>query len=167
MILEDIVLSFITNLEGGLGSRLRYAFYSRRLRHSSGYFKSLSGFRIHKPENVSIGSGCSFNHGVIIDADDGIDIGNNVLIGQYSILRDVNHKYSDDEKPICKQGWNAGRIFIRNDVWVGCHAVILKDSVIGTHCVVAAHSLVNKVLFSYGVYGGVPVKFLRKTNKGE
>ena len=37
-----------------------------------------------------------------------------------------------------------GEILIGNDVWLGCRAVVLKNSCIPDGCIVAANALVNK-----------------------
>ena len=69
--IDGLVLCMITNLEGGLGSRLRYAYYSRRLRKCGGYFTTGSGFRMEGCDRIEIGNHCSFNAGVLIMADQG------------------------------------------------------------------------------------------------
>ena len=81
-------------------------------------------------------------------------------------FRDSNHNYLDIKNPIKKQGLNKGKIEISDDVWLGAHVVVLKDVKIGRGCVIAAHSLVNRNIPKYEVWGGIPAKFL-KTRGGK
>ncbi len=160
--LNYFVLSFIAPLEGNIGSWLRYQYYKRRLRKCEGYFYSSAGFFVENPRKVSISKGCSFNRGVLISASKTITIGNNVLIGPYSVLRDGNHKYEHMKIPIKDQGHDSAEILIENNVWLGSHVVVLKNVSISEGSIIGAHSLVNKSVPSNEVWAGCPAKMLRR-----
>lgn len=162
--IDSIILTLITNFEGQLGSKLRYHYYSSKLAKCSGYFDSFPGFVIANPNLVSIGKKCSFNRGVYINAGPKgrICIGDNVMVGPYTFMRSSNHIYGDVSKTIKAQGHVDGDIYIGNDVWVGGHVAILKGVKINDHSIVAAHSLVNKDVPPYEVYGGVPAKRIKR-----
>lgn len=51
---------------------------------------------------------------------------------------------------------------IGNDVWIGCHAVILRDVKIGDGAVVAAGSVVTKDVEPYTIVAGVPAKVIKR-----
>lgn len=53
------------------------------------------------------------------------------------------------------------RVEIRNDVWIGERAVILRPCVLGHGCVVAAGALVTKDVPPYAVVAGVPARIIR------
>lgn len=165
--LNAIILSLITPIEGPPGSWLRFQYYKRRLRRCGGNFFSGAGFVIESPRLVSIGKNCSFNRGILIAASGKIEIGDNVLIGPYSILRDANHAFTSLKIPINQQGHVAGEIQISDDVWVGSHCVILKDVKIGAHSIIAAHSLINKNVPRSQVWGGVPARQLKTRENHE
>ena len=55
-----------------------------------------------------------------------------------------------------------GDIIIGNDVWIGHSAILLSGITIADGAVVAAGAVVNKNIGSYEVWGGNPVKFIRK-----
>ena len=146
----------------GLTVRLRRAFYGCYLR-KAGSFSSCSGLKIHGPENVSIGDGVSMNTGVIIDAADGgdIQIGNDVLIGPYCVIRAADHIFSDTAVPIRQQGHAGGKIVIEDDCWLGSHVVVTRDVTIGKGSVIGAHSVVTHDIPPYSIAVGVPAKVQR------
>lgn len=152
--------TLITCIDGPLGSWLRYLYYFRRLKRCGGYFSSAPGFVIDGVEKVSIGRNCAFNRGVFIAASEGIEFGDDVLVGAYSIFRDAEHGLRFGEL-IRTQKKNMSRITIGNDVWIGSHAVILKGSNIGDGTVIGANSLVKRDTGKYGIWVGSPVKLMR------
>ncbi|MEM4331707.1 MAG: acyltransferase [Candidatus Micrarchaeia archaeon] len=163
-LLNYIVLSVITNIEGPLGSRLRYLYYKNKLSKCNRYFSSEAGFKIDEPSLVTIGKHCSFNRGVLILAGPKgkINIGDYVMIGPYTFLRSSNHGYANKEIPIKNQDKVNGDINIGTDVWIGGYVAILKGVRIGNHSIIAAQSLVNKDVPECSVVGGIPAKIIKK-----
>ncbi len=90
-----------------------------------------------------------------------ISIGTCVLIGAYSYIISANHNYETRDIPIIDQGFVGAPITIEDDVWIGTHVVILPGITIGQGAIVAAHSLVNKDIPPYEIWGGIPAKFLK------
>lgn len=160
-LLDSIILTVITPIEGSLGSRLRYIYYRWQLKRCGGYFVTGAGFRLMGCRNISIGKRCSFNHGVWIGASCGIEIGDDVMVGPYVVMRDANHGYSDKAVPMREQENTMAKITIGDDVWIGAMSVILKGVTVGAKSIVAAHSLVNKDIGRYTIWGGIPAKFLK------
>ena len=89
-------------------------------------------------------------------------IGKCVLIGAYCYIISANHNYKTRNIPIIDQGFIGTPIIIEDDVWIGTHVTILPGVSIGKGAIIAAHSLVNKDVPSYEVWGGVPAKFLKE-----
>jgi acetyltransferase-like isoleucine patch superfamily enzyme len=56
---------------------------------------------------------------------------------------------------------------IGNDVWIGANVKIIEGVVIGDGAIVAAGSVVTKNLPAYGIYGGIPAKFIRNRFEAE
>ncbi|MCX6132015.1 MAG: DapH/DapD/GlmU-related protein [Proteobacteria bacterium] len=54
------------------------------------------------------------------------------------------------------------RTTIGNDVWIGANVVILDGIDIGMGAIVAAGSIVTKDIEAFGIYGGIPAKFIRQ-----
>jgi acetyltransferase-like isoleucine patch superfamily enzyme len=166
-IIDDIVATLITPIEGKVGSWIRYFYYRLILKKCDGYFSSFAGFKISGCKYVSIGKNCSFNRGVWIGASDEITIGNDVMVGPYTFIRNGNHRYKDLAEPMRLQGHESGKVIIGNDVWIGGHVAILKDVEIKDHSLIAAHSLINKNIGEYEIWGGVPATLIRNRRESK
>jgi len=109
-----------------------------------------------------IGNEVSLNYNVLIIADHGeIIIGNNVLIGPYSVLRSSGHNYKKTDIPISKQGHIKGKITIGDDVWLGSHVVILPNVSIGKSSIIGAGSVVTKDIPPFSIAVGNPAKVIK------
>ena len=91
-----------------------------------------------------------------------ISIGSNTLIGAYSYIISANHDFKSRDIPIRDQGFTGAPIVIEDDVWIGTHVVVLPGVTIGEGAIIAAHSLVNKNIPPYEIWGGIPAKFIKK-----
>jgi acetyltransferase-like isoleucine patch superfamily enzyme len=148
--------------DAGVLARVRYRFYRRFLKRC-GDFSAFSHVKIFCPERVTIGVGVSLNLGVMIDACNGgpIDIGANVLIGPYSVIRSADHGFADVTVPIKSQRHEAGPIAIEDDCWLGSHVVVTRNVRIGRGSVIGAHSVVTRDIPPYSVAVGVPAQVIR------
>jgi galactoside O-acetyltransferase len=116
----------------------------------------------HDNSKLVIGSHCSFNHNVLLDAAGGeIKIGNNVLIGPNVVLRAADHEFADCNVPIRCQGHRSGRIAIGDNVWIAANVVVTSGVTIGAGCVVGAGSVVVRDLPSMTVCVGNPARPIR------
>ena len=145
--------AFLAVIPGKIGLKLR-EFYFARLLDIDGAVIVREGFYCEGGRNISlgdqvgidrhcsfvadtsticVGAGTKFNCFVQIIASHGgnIRIGKNCLIGPNVIMRSANHRYSDLERPIIKQGHESDDIIIEDDVWLGASVVILPGVTIG------------------------------------
>jgi galactoside O-acetyltransferase len=176
---------FIRNLPGKIGIVIR-SFYWRKHIKAAGRLKILQGCTILEPHNLKIGQGfsmmqrcslcavnggkiyigdnVSMNNNVYIDASQGgeIVIGDNVLFGPNITLRASNHRSDKKNIPIIQQGHLPGKIFIKNDVWIGTNAVILSGVTIGQGSVIGAGAVVTKDVPENVLVGGVPAKIIKE-----
>jgi acetyltransferase-like isoleucine patch superfamily enzyme len=90
-----------------------------------------------------------------------ISIGQFTQIGAYSYIVSGDHQYQKRDIPIREQGYKGAPIFIEDHVWIGTHVVILPGVTIGEGAIIASHSLVNKDIPAYEVWGGIPAKFIK------
>ncbi len=113
--------------------------------------------------HIVIGDRCSINVGVIIDANfySRIVLGNNVMVGPYAVIIASSHNYNRCDIPIHDQGHKAGQIIIKDDVWIGAHAVILPDVIVGEGVVIGAGAVVSHDVEPFTVVGGVPAHFIK------
>jgi acetyltransferase-like isoleucine patch superfamily enzyme len=91
----------------------------------------------------------------------GIEIGDDVIIGNYVSMHSENHNFSDRETPIRLQGVNHKGIKIGNNCWIGAKVTILDGTIIGNGCVVAAGAVVTGHFPDNVIIGGVPAKILK------
>ncbi len=117
-------------------------------------------------ENASLVIGNSFtlSYGAILAVRHSIKIGNYVMIGEYSSIRDTTHTYETSAIPYCKQPDKFEEIIIGDNVWIGRGCVILPGTVIENGVIVGAHSVVKGTLKSNCIYAGAPLKLIREIN---
>jgi galactoside O-acetyltransferase len=95
---------------------------------------------------INIGNNLIVNQNVDINASDGglIKIGNDVLIGNYVVIRAANHIYNNKDKKINQSGHKGGQIIIGNNVWIGANCVILANVTLKEGSVIGAGTVVKK-----------------------
>jgi acetyltransferase-like isoleucine patch superfamily enzyme len=89
-----------------------------------------------------------------------VDIGNNVMIAQAVTIRDTDHGFVSLSMPMRDQGITTAPVTIKEDVWIGHGATILKGVTIGEGAIVASGAVVNKDVPPYAIVGGVPAKVI-------
>lgn len=146
---------------------------------------------IYGAKNIEIGSNVRIDDFAIISAGDGgIKIGNYIhiacyahLIGSGSIILEDHvqvsgkvsiYSSSDDFSgdyligpTVPKEFTNVKSltVHLKKYVVLGCNAVVLPGVTLGEGCAVGALSLVNKDLEEYKMYGGSPIRFIKKRNR--
>ena len=160
----ELLETLFSIVPGTMGKYLRQMFYN-------GFFKKCGknlnvGLRvkIQVPGNIYIGENVGLNYGVWMAAnyhEEGkIIIGNNVLIGPYTIMHSGNHNYKNTALPINKQGFNFSIITIEEDVWIAARCTILSGVTIGKSSIIAAGSVITKDVPPFSVVAGVPGKII-------
>jgi acetyltransferase-like isoleucine patch superfamily enzyme len=168
---RNVRLRFANNIQLGKGSYLDEGVY------------------IHAcPAGVEIGANSLVMHGSILHVYNfrdlphaWIKIGDNSLIGEYSVIRGqggvtigdrvytspmtqiiaVNHIFDNPNQPFVDQGITAEGIVIEDDVWLGSSTVITDGVRVGKGAVVAAGAVVTKDVPPHTVVAGVPAKVIR------
>jgi acetyltransferase-like isoleucine patch superfamily enzyme len=107
--------------------------------------------------------GCFINSFTEIAAAGHITIGEDVMIGQQCCIIDMNHGYEDVGRSVKSQAVRVrGEIRIGDGSWLGAHCVVVGGVTIGRHCVVGAHSLVNRDVPDFCVAAGAPARVLKR-----
>lgn len=115
--------------------------------------------------SLTLGSNVYFGRDVYLGVYQPLQIGSDTLIGAYSYIITANHQFQDRHVPIRLQGYTGAPISIGQDVWIGCHVVILPGVTIGDGAVIGAGAIVNKNVPPYEVWGGVPARKLSERSK--
>lgn len=145
-----------------------------------GGVKLYRGSDIHtvKGSTIEIGKSVSFYQNVKIDMQSAgaqVKIGDNSFINRSSKIfcKDMVHigkrcaiswdvTIMDNDFHYINTNDNSKPIYIGDDVWIGCHSLILKGVHIGDGAVVAAGSVVTKDVPPCSVVGGNPAKVVKK-----
>ncbi len=112
-------------------------------------------------KGIKIGNNFSCGDYTFFGASGGIEIGNDVIMGQNVRFHALNHNYKNDEL-IRLQGVTAKGIKIGNNCWVGAGVTFLDGVTIGDGCVIGADSVVTKSVPSNSVIVGNPAKIIKK-----
>lgn len=134
----------------------------------------LIGSNIVIKNNISIGDYSYINTGTIIESGEigrFCSIAHNCIIGppEHPVHTLITHPISYHEG-FCKEiGMNhnnymkfdePSKTIIKDNVWIGANAIILKGVVIGEGAIIAAGSVVTKDVPEYSIVGGVPAKII-------
>lgn len=104
--------------------------------------------------NVDIG-----NNTIIYSSKNGggVTIGNNTMIAAHNYIIDMDHGTAV-EKLVSEQSNSVQPVSIGNDVWLGASVTVLKGSQIGNGAVIGAKALVKGVVPERAIAVGIPAK---------
>jgi acetyltransferase-like isoleucine patch superfamily enzyme len=112
---------------------------------------------------VRIGTGTFLNVGVMIAAQELVEIGSHCLLANGCFVSDANHRYDDPELPITWQGFTSkGPTRIGDNCWLGANVVVTSGVSIGERCVVGANSVVTHSVEPFTLVAGTPARVVRK-----
>ncbi|MDE7329669.1 MAG: sugar O-acetyltransferase [Clostridia bacterium] len=108
-------------------------------------------------QNITVGKNVFINSGCCFQDQGGIEIGDNALIGQQTVIATLNH----DLTPQRRADMFPAPVKIGNGVWIGAHSTILAGVTIGNGAVVAAGAVVTKDVPENVAVAGVPAKIIK------
>jgi acetyltransferase-like isoleucine patch superfamily enzyme len=112
---------------------------------------------------VRIGAGTFLNLGVMIAAQDLVEIGDHCMLANGCFVSDADHRFDDPDVPVTWQGFQSrGPTRIGDNCWLGAHVVVTSGVTIGERCVVGANSVVTSDLEPFSIAAGVPARLLRR-----
>jgi serine acetyltransferase len=130
-------------------------------------FYNNSILEINQFSHLNIGNHFVLSYGALIACHKKISIGDFVMIGEYTSIRDTTHSFKEDDIPFMKQKDESYPVTIGNNVWIGRGCIIMPGSEIGDNVIIGANSVVKGQLKEGYIYAGTPAKMIRPINLGE
>ena len=112
---------------------------------------------------VMIGQGCFLNRGVMLAANERIDVGDHVMFANGCFVGDADHRYDDPDMPVTWQGFvSRGPVRIGSNCWFGVNCVVTGGVTIGDRAVIGSNSVVTRDIPAGTIAAGAPAKVLRE-----
>jgi acetyltransferase-like isoleucine patch superfamily enzyme len=112
---------------------------------------------------VRIGAGTFLNLGVMVAAQELVEIGEHCMLANGCFVTDSSHRYDDPVEPITWQGFESkGPTRIGENCWLGANVVVTSGVTIGERCVIGANSVVTKDLEAFSIAAGAPARVIRR-----
>jgi acetyltransferase-like isoleucine patch superfamily enzyme len=110
---------------------------------------------------VRIGAGTFLNIGVMVAAQQLVEIGEHCMLANGCFVSDSSHRHDDQSLPITWQGFESkGPTRIGDNCWLGAHVVVTSGVTIGERCVVGANSVVTRDLEPFSLAAGSPARVI-------
>ena len=111
---------------------------------------------------VVIGAGTFLNLGVMVAAQELVEIGEHCMLANGCFVSDANHRFDDPRRPITWQGFESrGPTRIGANCWLGANVVVTSGVTIGERCVIGANSVVTADVEPFSIAAGAPARVLR------
>lgn len=109
---------------------------------------------------VRLGRGSTIGQGSIVSSYESIEIGDDVMVGQYCYIMDSDHGFKGTDTAITRQAYSCRPVTIGNDVWIGAHSLVLRGVTIGDGAVVGANSVVTRDIPAFAIAVGSPARVI-------
>jgi maltose O-acetyltransferase len=154
--IEELFGWIIRSLPGLLGFFIRSGFYKLLFIRKEGFSLIYPGVYLTHTYGINVGKNFSINTGAMIDGRGGVKIGDNVMIGPYSVIVSSLHDFKQHRQPMTTLNHVFKPVEIGNDVWISAHVVVNAGVKIGNGVVVGAGAVVTRDIPDKEIVAGVP-----------
>lgn len=112
------------------------------------FIRKNTSIRVDLGGTLNVGDKVFINDNCTINCANRITIGENTKIAPNVCINDHDHNYKNPEG----KHLIVGEVHIGKHVWIGANAVILKDTFIGDHAVIAAGSVVKGIVEAHTLF---------------
>jgi acetyltransferase-like isoleucine patch superfamily enzyme len=111
---------------------------------------------------VEIGHHTHFAPGCVLYGWGGLKLGPFCNIAAHTVFATIGHDpVKRGDKPMCQVAPVSGPITLVQDVWTGANVTITANVTLARGTVIGANAVVTKDTKPYGLYVGVPARWLR------
>lgn len=155
----QVIQAILRGIPGETGVVLRRRLLRRRLARAGEGLVIYDGARIYGMQHLRVGHRCRIGVDNIIQANGGVTLGDDVILGPGVKIWSVNHVFARVDVAIWDQGYDQKPVTIGNGVWIGADCFIMPGATIGDHVVIAAGSVVGaKDVEPYAILAGNPAR---------
>jgi acetyltransferase-like isoleucine patch superfamily enzyme len=126
-----------------------------------GSFIRCTGVISQLGKGLVVGNNTGLGHYTFINAQGGVEIGDDVIMGSHVSILAENHEFSSLDEPIRLQGVSRKGIVIESNVWIGANVTILDGVRIHSGSVIGAGSVVTKSIPPNSLAVGTPCKVVK------
>jgi acetyltransferase-like isoleucine patch superfamily enzyme len=116
--------------------------------------------RVHEG-TLRIGDKCVFGTDNTVNCYLDVEFGAACIVADWVYVCDFDHVHDDIHTAIQDQGIVKAPVRVGPDCWIGVKASVLRGSIIGTGCVLAAHTVVRGEVPARSVVGGIPGRVIK------
>jgi acetyltransferase-like isoleucine patch superfamily enzyme len=119
--------------------------------------------KTYEDPKITIGDGTFIGYETEISVSKSVTIGKNCMIARNCFIADNNGHHINPQKRLSKEPLPASEIkpvTIKDNVWIGTGAVVLRGVKIGKGSIVSANSLVTKSVPPNSIAMGVPARVI-------
>lgn len=139
-------------------------FMNNGVKHSDSGINGKCRIEVRDKAILTIGDNLGMSD-VTITCHEKITIGNNILLGVGTQIRDTDNHSLDPQDRLNGLDWinkKTSPIVIKDNVFIGAYSFILKGVTIGENSIVGAGSVVTKDIPDNEIWAGNPAKIVRK-----